>query len=94
MSVEKESVDSRIEALALAIVREAIATRPAIYHNYTIHFFQAARLMDKIEDATPFARATYLPEGSWARVGRASIEDYGEYRLTLKLMNKRQNKTN
>jgi hypothetical protein len=48
-----------------------------------VHFFLESELKETTEASTPFARATYLPEGNWVKVGRASIEDYKDYRLTL-----------
>jgi hypothetical protein len=72
----------KLEELAMAIVRETIIARPQIYHSFTVHFFLESGLKKTCEASTPFARATYLPEGSWLKVGRASIEDYEDYRLT------------
>ena len=73
----------KLEELAMAIVRETITARPQTYHSFTVHFFLESELKETCEASTPFARATYLPEGSLANVGRASIEDYEDYRLTL-----------
>ena len=72
----------KLEELAMAIVRETIAARPQTYHSFTMHFFLESGLKETCEASTPFARATYLPEGNWVNVGRASIEDYEDYRLT------------
>ena len=73
----------KLEELAMAIVRETITARPKTYHSFTVHFFLESELKETCEASTPFARATYLPEGSFIKVGRASIEDYKDYRLTL-----------
>jgi hypothetical protein len=72
----------KLEELAMAIVRETITARPQTYHSFTMHFFLESELKETCEASTPFARATYLPEGSWLKVGRASIGDYEDYRLT------------
>lgn len=81
--LEERPTPSKLEELAMMIVSETIAARPATYHSFTLHFFLKNGLRKVVEESTPFARATYLPEGSLIKVGRASIEDYGDYRLTL-----------
>jgi hypothetical protein len=75
----------KLEELAIAIIRETIAARPQTYHSFTMHFFLESELKETCEASTPFAHATYLPGGSRLKVGRASIEDYKDYRLTLTL---------
>ena len=79
----------KLEELAMAIVRATIAARPQTYHSFTVHFFLESGLKETREASTPFARATYLPEGVRIKVGRASIEDYKDYLLTVtQLQNK------
>jgi hypothetical protein len=78
----------KIEELATAIIREAIAARPQTYHSFTVHFIRECDLKETPESSATFARATYLPEGGWQKVGRASIEDYKEYRLQVTLSEK------
>jgi hypothetical protein len=75
----------KIEELAMAIIRETIAARPQTYHSFTVHFIRECDLKETPESSVVFARANYLPEGNWQKVGRASIEDYKEYRLQLTL---------
>ncbi len=80
----------KIEELAMAIIRETIAARPQTYHSFTVHFFRECDLKETPESSATVARATYLPEGGWQKVGRASIEDYKkEYRLQLTLPEKK-----
>jgi hypothetical protein len=79
----------KIEELAMAIIRETIAARPQTYHSFTVHFIRECDLKETPESSATFARATYLPEGGWQKVGRASIEDYKEYRLQLTLPEKK-----
>ncbi len=78
----------KIEELAMAIIRETIAARPQTYHSFTVHFIRESDLKETPESSAAFARATYLPDGSWQKIGRASIEDYKEYRLQLTLLEK------
>ena len=73
----------KLEELAMAIVRETITARPKTYHSFTMHFFLESGLKETCEASMPIARATYLPEGNWLKVGRASVDDYKDYRLTL-----------
>lgn len=73
----------KIDELAMAIIRETIAARPQTYHSFTVHFIQESDRKETPESSAAFVRATYLPEGKWQKVGRASIEDYKEYRLEL-----------
>jgi hypothetical protein len=79
----------KIEKLAMAIIRETIAARPQTYHSFTVHFFRECDLKETPESSAIFARATYLPEGGWQKVGRDSIEDYKAYRLQLALSEKK-----
>jgi len=73
----------KIEELAMAIIRETIAARPRTYHSFTVHFIRECDPKETPESSEPFVRATYLPEGSWQKVGRVSIEDYKGYRLQM-----------
>ncbi len=88
VAVAEKPAGPKLEELATAIVRETIAARPRTYHSFTVHFFLEGELKEIAEKSTPFARATYLPEGSWLKVGRASIEDYKDYRLTCVRLDK------
>jgi hypothetical protein len=88
VAVAEKTAGPKLEELAAAIVRETIAARPRTYHSFTVHFFWENELKETPEKSTPFARATYLPEGSWLKVGRASIEDYKDYRLTCVRLDK------
>ncbi|MGB8951769.1 MAG: hypothetical protein WCC06_03780 [Candidatus Aminicenantales bacterium] len=72
----------RLEALALAIIKETITRKPRVYHSFTIHFFCEKELSDIPERSKSFAQATFLPEGSWIKVGRVPIDDYKDYKLT------------
>lgn len=83
ISLGDKVADPKLEELAMAIVHATIAARPQTYHSFAVHFFLESGLKETCEASTAFARATYLPEGIWVKVGRASIEDYKDYRLTL-----------
>jgi len=82
VSVPEKLDKEKLETLAMAIINETIHFRPRTYHSFTIHFFLEEELGPKVETSESFARATFLPEGSWAKVGRVPIDDYKNYQLT------------
>jgi len=80
----KEEVNNqKLEELANAIIRSEILKKPKTYHSFTIHFFQESELKECVEKSKCYARANFLPEGSWVKVGRTPIEDYNDYELIL-----------
>lgn len=81
IAVGEGEPEARARDLADAIVRAAIAAHPRTYHSITIHFYRERELRKSLKESPPFARATFLPAGGWAQVGRASIEDYAGYVL-------------
>lgn len=72
----------RLETLAEAIIKETIVLKPNTYHSFTIHFFWENELRETIGKSPCFARATFLPEGNWQKVGRLPIDDYKNYKLS------------
>ena len=81
--------NTKIEELAMAIIRETITARPQTFHSFTVHFIRESDLKETPDSLVTFAKATYLPRGSWQNVGRFSIDDYKEYRLQLTLTEKK-----
>ena len=78
----KKINNQKVVELSKLIVKEIISVQPGIFHSITIHFYHGNE-MTKIPDRTRnFARADFLPEGSWQKVGRIPIEDYKSYSLT------------
>jgi hypothetical protein len=71
-----------VKGLADAIIKEIIAKKPKTYHSFTVHFFWEDELGDCVEKSKSFARANFLPEGNWTKVGRVTIDDYKDYQLT------------
>ncbi|MGQ9674013.1 MAG: hypothetical protein ACUVV5_12950 [Candidatus Aminicenantales bacterium] len=76
----------KLERLALALINETNRTRPAYFHSFTIHFFCEPEMARTVEASRPFARATFLPGGSWVQVGRVPIDDYKNYVLNCELL--------
>lgn len=83
--MQEKAISQKVEQVAYAIIKETIAKKPKTYHSFTIHFFCEDELAESVERSKSFARANYLPEGSWVKVGRVPIDDYKDYELTLTL---------
>jgi|GEM_PF-571238 len=88
VSVPEKLAPEKIEKLAEAIIKQTILSRPRTYHSFTVHFFCEKELGPSLETSQSFAKATFLPEGSWAKVGRVPIDDYKTYQLTCSLREK------
>jgi len=78
---EKEPYE-KVEVLADAIIKDIISKKPKIFDSFTIHFFCESDIGETLEKSNRFAYATFLPEGSWMKVGRVPIDDYKNYKLT------------
>jgi len=79
----KKKVNSQmVEELADSIIKEIIIKKPKTYHSFTIHFFLEDELGASVERSRCFARANFLPQGGWVKVGRVPIDDYKDYALT------------
>ncbi len=79
----KKVNSQKVKELSDAITKEIIAKKPKTYHSFTIHFFWEDELAECVERSKSFDHANFLPEGSWLKVGRAPIDDYKDYKLTL-----------
>ena len=82
----KKVNSQKVNELSDAIIKEIIAEKPRTYHSFTIHFFWEDELADCVESSKSFARANFLPEGEWVKVGRASIDDYKSYRIVSTIL--------
>jgi hypothetical protein len=72
----------KVKELTDSIIKEIIAKNPKTYHSFTIHLFWEDELGECVEESKSFARANFLPEGDWTKVGRVPIDDYKDYKLT------------
>ena len=81
--LEDEVTIQKLHELAEAIIKETIYKKPKTFHSFTIHFFLESDLKENLEKSKSFARANFLPEGKWVKVGRIPIEDYNDYKLIL-----------
>ena len=82
ISLEEKANSQQLENLASAIIREIISLVPNTYHSFKIHIFLESALKKSVEESEPFAQATFLPEGSWLKVGRIPIDGYESYVLS------------
>lgn len=80
--LEKKLEEGEIKILSQEIIQAVIEEKPQTYHSFTLHFLYEDKAEDSKEKLKPFAKVTYLPEGSWTKVGRISIDDYSGYELT------------
>ena len=79
----KKVSSQKVKELADSIIKEIIAKKPKTYHSFTVHFFWEDELGECVEKSKSFARAYFLPEGDWTKVGRILNDDYKDYELTF-----------
>ncbi len=82
----KKVNSQKVNELSDAIIKEIIVRKPKTYHSVTIHFFLEDELAECVESSKSFARANFLPEGDWTKVGRVSIDDYKSYRIICTIL--------
>ncbi|MCP2521098.1 hypothetical protein NLD30_11735, partial [SCandidatus Aminicenantes bacterium Aminicenantia_JdfR_composite] len=80
--LENRATQQQVRELAKEIIDDIIAKKPNTYHSFTIHFFYKDEMGKTLEESEPFAKATFLPEGNWLKVGRVPINNYKSYKLT------------
>ncbi len=80
--LENKVNQEKVKELAKEIIKDIIAKKPKTYHSFTIHFFYKDEMAENLEESEPFAKATFLPEGNWLKVGRVPIDNYKTYKLT------------
>lgn len=72
---------NKLEEISKAVLDEVIAAKPKDYHSFTLHFISSEDIRPGAETKKSYARATFLPEGNWQKVGRDPIDGYGHYKL-------------
>ena len=82
----KKVNSQKVNELSDAIIKEIIVRKPKTFHSITIHFFLEDELAECVEKSKSFARANFLPEGEWVKVGRVSIDDYKSYRTVCTIL--------
>lgn len=71
----------KLLAISKIALDQIIAKNPSKYHSFTFHFASSEDIRSGHETGKCYARAEFLPEGDWQKVGRAPIDGYGAYRL-------------
>jgi hypothetical protein len=66
--------------LAETIIKEIILLKSESFHSFTIHFIWQEDLDETVEKSKCYARAHYLPEGEWEKVGRVPLNEYRDYK--------------
>jgi hypothetical protein len=79
----KRVSSQKVNELADSIIKEIITKKPNTYHSFTVHLFWEDELGECVEKSKSFARANFLPEGDWTKVGRVPLDDYEDYALTF-----------
>jgi hypothetical protein len=74
--------NKKIEKLANAIIEKLTSKRYSI-HTYTLHFFHEDGPTEKRNNLKYLARAHFLPEGNWQKVGRIPVDNYEQYKLII-----------
>jgi hypothetical protein len=60
---------------------QIIAAKPKLYHSFTFHFVSSEDIRPGAETQKCYAKATFLPDGDWQKVGRVPIDGYSAYKL-------------
>jgi hypothetical protein len=66
--------------LAETIIKEIILLKSESFHSFTIHFIWQEDLDETVEKSKCYARAYYLPDGEWEKVGRVPLDEYRDYK--------------
>ena len=79
--VQGRPVKAKLLEISKAILDDVITAKPNVYHSFTVHFVSSDDVRPGAARQRCFAKATFLPEGDWQKVGRDPINGYGNYKL-------------
>jgi len=79
--VEGRPLKEKLLEISKTALDQIIAAKPKLYHSVTFHFASSEDCESGAETNTCYAKATFLPEGNWQKVGRVPIDGYGAYKL-------------
>jgi hypothetical protein len=79
--VQGKPVKAKLLEISKAILDVVIAAKPHLYHSFTLHFISSDDYRPGADSHKCFAKATFLPEGDWQKVGRDPIDGYANYKL-------------
>lgn len=86
IQVEGKPPKEKLLEIAKASLDAVIVAVPATYHSFTIHFVSSPDVKPGEEIKKCYAKATFLPEGDWQKVGRVPIDGYGAYKLNCNIL--------
>lgn len=75
--------------ISKACLDEVIAAKPGVFHSFTFHFMSPEDIRPGAASQDCFAKATFLPDGDWQKVGRVPIDGYKGYKLACSFNNPR-----
>lgn len=81
IQVQGRPVRAKLEEISRAVLDEVIVAKPKVYYSFTLHFVSSEDVRPGAETEKSFAKATFLPEGDWQKVGRDPIDGYKNYKL-------------
>jgi len=79
--VDGRPMKEKILEISKIALDQIIAAKPKLYHSITFHFISSEDIRPGAETQKCYAKATFLPEGNWQKVGRVPIDGYGAYKL-------------
>jgi hypothetical protein len=79
--VQGHPIKAKLEEISKTVLDQIIAAKPKVYYSFTLHFVSSEDIRPGAELKKCFAKATFLPEGNWQKVGRDPIDGYGNYKL-------------
>ena len=87
--VEGRPMKEKLLEISKSALDQIIAAKPKLYHSLTFHFISSEDIRPGAETKNSYARATFLPEGNWPKVGRVPIDGYKSYKLDCVVAGKR-----
>jgi len=79
--VDGRPIKEKLLEIAKIALDQVIAAKPKLYHSFTFHFISTEDIRPGAEMGKCYAKATFLPEDDWQKVGRVPIDGYGSYIL-------------
>jgi len=87
--VEGRPMKEKLLEISKTALDQIIAVKPKLYHSLTFHFISSEDIQPGAETKNSYARATFLPEGDWSKIGRVPIDGYESYKLDCVVSGKR-----
>jgi hypothetical protein len=79
--IQGRPIKGKLLEVSKAILDKVIAAKPHVHHSFSLHFISSDDYRSGAASNKCFAKATFLPEGDWQKVGRDPIDGYANYKL-------------